>query len=85
MPHHKAQEKSLRSDARKRLRNKSVKTRMRNLIRQLRATKDPAVAQELLPRVVSAIDKAAKKGVIKDGTASRHKSRLSRFVSSLSA
>lgn len=84
MPHHKAQAKSLRSDARKRLRNKNVKSRMRNLIRDLRATNDQAAAAEMLPRVVSAIDKAAKKGVIKQATASRNKSRLSKYVAGLS-
>lgn len=84
MPHHKAQAKSLRSDARKRMRNKMTKTRMRNLMRQLRATTDPAEAAALLPQVVSVIDKAAKKGVIKKETAARHKSRVSRYVSGLS-
>lgn len=35
------------------------------------------VAQELTPQVHKAIDKAAKKGVIKENTAARKKSRLS--------
>jgi small subunit ribosomal protein S20 len=83
VPHHKAQAKSIRSDARKRLRNKNVKSHMRNLIRQLRATTDRDTAVALLPSVVSSIDKAAKKGVIKQNTATRHKSRLSKYVAGL--
>ncbi|MBN1423374.1 30S ribosomal protein S20 [Candidatus Fermentibacteria bacterium] len=85
MPHHKAQAKSLRSDARKHLRNKSVKSNMRGLVRKLRETTDHEEAAVLLPRVVSAIDKAAKKGVIKQGTAVRNKSRLSKYVAGLTA
>jgi len=85
VPHHKAQAKSIRSDARKRLRNKNVKSHMRNLIRQLRETTDRDAAVALLPGVVSSIDKAAKKGVIKQNTATRNKSRLSKYVAGLPA
>jgi len=83
VPHHKAQAKSIRSDARKRLRNKNVRSHMRNLIRELRTTTDRGTAVALLPSVVSSIDKAAKKGVIKQNTATRNKSRLSRYVAGL--
>jgi len=39
------------------------------------------VAQELVPSVYKAIDKAAKKGVIKSNTADRKKARLSKKLS----
>lgn len=40
-------------------------------------------AAEILPRVYQAIDKAAKRGVIKSNTASRMKSRISKRISAL--
>lgn len=39
-----------------------------------------AKAKELLPKAYQAIDKAAKRGVIKDNTAARKKSRLTARV-----
>ena len=44
---------------------------------------DAAKAKELLPKAYKAIDKAAKRGVIKDNTASRKKSRLTAKVKSV--
>lgn len=41
---------------------------------------DAKKAQELLPTAYKAIDKAAKRGVIKDNTAARKKSRLTARV-----
>ncbi|MCB9810710.1 MAG: 30S ribosomal protein S20 [Candidatus Nomurabacteria bacterium] len=41
---------------------------------------DAKKAKELLPKAYKAIDKAAKRGVIKDNTAARKKSRLTAKV-----
>jgi small subunit ribosomal protein S20 len=41
---------------------------------------DAVKAKELLPKAYQAIDKAAKRGVIKDNTADRKKSRLTARV-----
>jgi len=41
---------------------------------------DATKAKELLPKAYQAIDKAAKRGVIKDNTAARKKSRLTARV-----
>lgn len=41
---------------------------------------DSTKAKELLPKAYKAIDKAAKRGVIKDNTAARKKSRLTARV-----
>lgn len=51
--------------------------------KKLRSTTDAEEATALLPRVVSAIDKAKKKGVLKKATADRNKSRLTKYVSGL--
>jgi small subunit ribosomal protein S20 len=62
-------------------RNKDARTRLRNSIRTLRKSlKDAEKAKLLLPGTVSLIDKAVKKGVIKENTASRFKSRLTKHV-----
>lgn len=45
-------------------------------VRTLIAAGKVADAEKLLPQAYQAIDKAAKRGVIKDNTASRKKSRL---------
>ena len=64
----------------RRLRNRAVRTRVRNAIKDLRTaivTGDAAKVQELLPRTVSVIDNGVRKGVFHANTASRAKSRLS--------
>ena len=45
--------------------------------------KDANKAKELLPKAYKVIDKAAKRGVIKENTASRKKSRLTAKVKSV--
>lgn len=63
----------------RRLRNRSVRTRVRNTVKQLRtaiAAGDAAQVKDLLPHVVSVIDVGARKGVLHANTASRTKSRL---------
>ena len=47
--------------------------------------KKAKAAVEILPNVYQAIDKAAKKGVIKTNTAARMKSRISRRIKILTA
>lgn len=59
-------------------RNRGARARLRHAIRDLRTTiaKDPEKAKSLLPSTVSVIDKAVKRGLVKENTASRFKSRL---------
>lgn len=70
----------MRSSARKRFQNHSTKTRLKTLEKTYvsllgAGKKDEAAAA--LRQVSSALDKAAKSGVIHRATASRKKSRLS--------
>ena len=58
---------------------KAHRTRLRHQVRELRralASGDADRARVLLPRTVSLIDRSLKRGVIKENTASRFKSRL---------
>ncbi|HEY9508607.1 MAG TPA: 30S ribosomal protein S20 [Verrucomicrobiae bacterium] len=80
MPNTKSAERRMRSSARKNAQNRSVKSRLHTLEKKYLALvtagkKDDAATA--LKAVTSAFDKAAKKGVLHKGTASRKKSRLS--------
>jgi small subunit ribosomal protein S20 len=75
--------KAIRVAARKKTvndrRTKNLKEAVKNLEKAVKAGKKDE-ATKMLPTAFAAIDKAAKRGVIKKNTASRKKSRLSRLV-----
>jgi small subunit ribosomal protein S20 len=60
--------------------NRSVRTRLRTLRKQLRTDAAP----ENIRAIISALDKAAKRGVIHRNTANRRKARLNRTLVSAS-
>jgi small subunit ribosomal protein S20 len=55
------------------------------MMRDLRATTDPAAAAETLPSVLSKIDKLAKKGVIHKNKANNLKSKLAKAIAKKAA
>lgn len=78
----------MRQSLKRRARNRSNTSLLKTQVKKLRAaiaSGDAAEAQKLLPATVGGIDKAAKKGVIHDNAAARHKSRLTRKVNALAA
>lgn len=84
MANHKSSLKRIRSSAAKRLRNRYQAKTTRNAIKKLRNTTDAAEAKELLPRVISMLDRLAKKNVIHKNKASNNKSKLTKLVNKLS-
>ncbi len=69
------------------MRNKDVKTRVKNVVKEIRtaaAADETDTAKDKINVAKSIIDKAAKKGVLHKNTASRKISRLSRLVNGLS-
>lgn len=79
MPITKGAEKALRGSERKRVFNVRRKRAMADVVKDVRkatAAGDTKKAESLLPEAYKAIDKAAKRGVIKENTAARKKSRL---------
>jgi small subunit ribosomal protein S20 len=79
MPNTKSAERRMRSSARKQENNRSVKSRVRTLEKSytsLLATGKKDEAVTALRQLTSALDKAAKGGVVHRATASRKKSRL---------
>ncbi|MBN2370488.1 MAG: 30S ribosomal protein S20 [Vicinamibacteria bacterium] len=88
MAHHASALKHMRQSLKQRACNKRNLSQFKTQVKRLRAAIDRGdveTARKLLPETVSAIDKAAKKGVVHDNAAARHKSRLARRVNTLSA
>ena len=88
MANHKSALKRVRQSAMRRDRNRIVKTRIKNAVKQVRSAVGEKLAEGIdgqLNQAKSVIAKAAKKGVIHRKTAARKISRLSRLVNTLSA
>lgn len=79
MPQHKSCKKRMLTSAKERARNRAVKTQVRHTIRDYIAA-TPEEKSALLRQTFSVIDNAARKGVIKDATADRRKSRLAKLL-----
>ncbi len=85
MANHKSAIKRARQNELKRLRNKSVKTGIKTIVRDVRSSAGETSGSDMSAKVIaaqSAIDKASKKGVIHKRTAARKISRLTKLASS---
>lgn len=77
-----------RQSLERRLRNRSVRTRVRRQMRMMRvamADGDAAKVKELLPETMSVIDIGWRKGVFHRNTAARYKSRMARQAEAIIA
>ena len=83
MANHKSALKRVRSNKAKYLRNRYQNKTTRTFVKRLRESKDKTQAQELLVKVISMIDKLAKKNIIHKNKANNQKSKLTKFVNSL--
>ncbi len=86
MPNLPAAKKSIKQDKKRHLRNVSVRSDLRTLIKKLNVliSSDKAdEAAEQLSVLMSKLDKAAKKGIIKHHAADRKKARLSVKIAKL--
>ena len=70
--------KRSRQTLRRAARNRSVKTHLRGLQKQIRSTAERTADQ--IRAAISAIDKAAKSGVIHRNAANRRKARLNKTL-----
>jgi len=78
--------KRARQNEKRRLRNKSSKTRIKNIVKDVRLAVSEQSNEAALTKLdiaKSIIDNAAKKGVIHRKTASRKVSRLSRLINTI--
>jgi small subunit ribosomal protein S20 len=88
MANHKSAIKKMRQDEVRRLRNKSYKTRVKNVIKSVEAAikeQDREAAEKALHEAISVIDRVASKGIIHKNNAARKKSRLTKKVNALAA
>ncbi|MGD0712362.1 MAG: 30S ribosomal protein S20 [Bacteroidales bacterium] len=82
MAYHKSSKKRIRSTESKRVLNRYQARTARNVVKKLRSTKDKEEAKKDLPKVVSMLDKLAKKSIIHKNKASNLKSKLTKTVNS---
>jgi small subunit ribosomal protein S20 len=83
MPIKKSAKKALRQSLRRRKINLFHKNRMKKIIKEIKGLvleKKKEEAKKLLPLAYKYIDKAAKRGVIKENTAARKKSKITKLV-----
>ena len=88
MANHKSAIKKMRQDEVRRLRNKSYKTRVKNVVKDVEAAiqaQDKEAAEKAFYEAVSVIDRVASKGIIHKNNAARKKSRLAKKVNALTA
>jgi small subunit ribosomal protein S20 len=83
MANHKSSKKRIRQDLKIRLRNRYYKKTARTSIAKLREMTDKQEALTFLPKVVSMVDKLAKRNTWHKNKASNLKSKLTKHVNNL--
>jgi small subunit ribosomal protein S20 len=86
MANHLSALKRARQTERRTIRNRANTSALRTQLRDLRETiakGDKATAQQVYRKTVSALDKAIRKGLLHENTASRYKSRLGARVTAM--
>jgi len=79
----KSAKKALRQSFRRKARNLIYRDKIKSLLKEVRnlvSQKKVEEAKSLIAKIYQALDKAAKKGVIKKNTASRKKSRILNLI-----
>jgi len=85
MPHHKSAAKRVVTNEKSRQRNIAATSRMKTAIKTVRSASTRSAAEAAFKQTSAVLDRTAAKGIIKRETASRHKSRLAKFVAKLPA
>jgi small subunit ribosomal protein S20 len=83
MAHHRSALKRIRQNTKRRLQNRYYKKSARTAVKNLRELTDKTEAQTFLPKVISMIDKLAKRGDIHRNKAANLKSGLTLHVNAL--
>ncbi len=83
MANHKSALKRIRQNAAKRLQNRFYHKTARSAMKNLRAEENKTTATEQLPKVISLLDKLAKKNIIHKNKAANLKSKLTKHVNTL--
>ncbi|MDA8640185.1 30S ribosomal protein S20 [Flavobacteriaceae bacterium] len=83
MANHKSALKRIRSNDKKRLRNRFQHKTTRNAIKKLKELTDRKEADVLLKSVISMVDKLSKRNIIHANKAANLKSKLTKHVSAI--
>jgi len=83
MAQHQSAKKRIRQDAKKRVLNRYYKKTARTAMKKLRDMTEKAEAEKFLPKVISMIDRIAKKNTWHKNKAGNLKGKLTRFVNGL--
>ena len=83
MANHKSALKRIRQNEKRKVRNRYYHKTARTALKVLRNEEDKAAATEQLPKVISLLDKLAKKNIIHKNKAANLKSKLTKRVNSL--
>lgn len=83
MANHKSALKRVRSDEKKRERNKYYHKTMRNALRDIRSSEDKKEVGNNIPKLFAMIDKLAKKNVIHKNKANNLKSSVANHLNAL--
>ncbi|MBU0764078.1 MAG: 30S ribosomal protein S20 [Bacteroidetes bacterium] len=83
MAHHLSAKKRIRQTESRREHNKYYAKTTRNAVKKLRNTTVKKEAEEMMPKVVSMLDKLTKRNIVHDNKASNLKSSLMKHVRSL--
>jgi small subunit ribosomal protein S20 len=87
MPKTKSAKKALRKSEKRRIENLRIKEKIKKLkkeIKKLIQENKIEEAKKFLPLFYKALDKAAKRGTVKEGKADREKSKIAKLLSNLS-
>lgn len=84
MPQHKSSIKRVRQDKKKRLHNRTLRSKMRTLYKSVLRTETKEEGESALKEAVSYIDRMAVKGIVHKNNAANKKSRLVKHVNKLS-
>ena len=83
MANHKSAEKRIRANDTKRVRNRYQAKTTRNLLKELRSSKDKPEVAKMVPEVSAMLDRLAKKNVIHKNKAANLKSSIQMHLNSL--
>jgi len=86
MPQTKSAKKALKKSEKRRILNFKIKERIKKLkkeIKKLVHERKLDEAKKLLPLFYKTVDKAAKRGIIKEGKANREKAKFAKLLSNL--
>ena len=78
--------KRMRQNEKRRIRNKTIRTRTRGFIKRARLAIDegnPEAANEAVKKAISQIDRAKSKGILHHRNAARRKSRLMKHLAQM--